>query len=54
MKIGFNETNERILHVQNIVSFLGGDKSGRVYHQFVKGLAFQMADKGMLRNQQLI
>jgi hypothetical protein len=51
MKLGYNNENERMLHVQNIVSFLGGDKSGKYFRQFIKGLTFKLVELGWLKKQ---
>lgn len=51
-KLGFNETNVRILEIQNQVSFLGGDKTGKIFSDFVKKLGTKLARCGYLASQQ--
>lgn len=51
MKIGYNDQGERILHVQNEVSFLGGDKTGKIFRPFVVRLANMLYDKKLLKDQ---
>ncbi|PRP87171.1 hypothetical protein PROFUN_01433 [Planoprotostelium fungivorum] len=52
LKLGANEKDMRILEVQNQVSFLGGDKSGKVFTEFCKKLGLKLARSGYLANQQ--
>lgn len=52
MKIGRNEKNERILHVQNDVSRFGGDKTGKKFLDFSEGLAYKLAQASALESQE--
>jgi len=52
MRIGFNDKNERMIHCQNEVSFLGGDKSGTTFKEFAKQLACKLEKRLMLRETQ--
>lgn len=40
-----------MLHCQNEVSFLGGDKQGALFKEFAKKLVEKAADKQILREQ---
>jgi len=52
LRIGFNDQNERMLHCQNDVSFLGGDKQGSLFKEFCRKLVWKMAEHVMLKDQQ--
>jgi len=51
LKIGYNESDERILHVQNEVSFLGGDASGKLFIEFATSLGVKLAKINALASQ---
>jgi len=43
LKVGNNEKDMRMLEAQNQVSFLGGDKSGKVFNDFCRNLSLRIA-----------
>jgi len=51
LKLGYNDKEIRILEVQNQVSFLGGDKSGKVFNDFCKKLGLKLARCRYLSSQ---
>jgi len=52
MKLGFNERNERILHIHNEVSHLGGDKTGDAFREFCRGLVVTLTKGNYLQSQE--
>ena len=46
----FNEKDERIVTIINEVTFLGGDKEGKKYKDFVDKLSTKLATTGLLKN----
>eukprot|EP01117_Protostelium_nocturnum_P008132 TRINITY_DN2901_c0_g1_i3.p1 TRINITY_DN2901_c0_g1~~TRINITY_DN2901_c0_g1_i3.p1 ORF type:complete len:451 (+),score=131.36 TRINITY_DN2901_c0_g1_i3:70-1422(+) len=54
MKLGFNDKDVRILQAQNEATFLGGDKTGKIFAEFCKNLSWKLARvRGLLSQDSL-